>query len=42
MQIEKLKIISVIKNLALSAVATVHIGNSVHCYSDSEDWNGIQ
>ena len=23
-------------------VATVHIGNSVHCYTDSEDWNGIQ
>ena len=23
-------------------VATVHTGNNVHCYSDSEDWNGIQ
>jgi len=23
-------------------VATVHIGNSVHWYSDSEDWNGVQ
>jgi hypothetical protein len=23
-------------------VASVQIGNSVHWYSDSEDWNGIQ
>ena len=23
-------------------VATEHIVNSVHCYSDSEVWNGIQ
>ena len=28
--------------MALTAVATVHIGNSVHWYSDSEDWNGIE
>ena len=25
-----------------STVATVHIGNSVHWYNDSEDWNGIE
>ena len=42
MRIEKLKIISVIKKLELAAVATVHVGSSVHCNSDSEDWNGIQ
>ena len=26
----------------IQQLATVHIGNSVHWYNDSEDWNGIQ
>jgi len=29
-------------HIALRAVATVHIGNRVHWFSDSVDWNGIQ
>ena len=29
-------------HMALTAVATVHIGNSVHWYSDREDSNRIQ
>jgi len=29
-------------HMAVTAVDTVHIANSEHVHSDSEDWNGMQ